>query len=119
MIHGRNLIVKVNGVAVAAAKNCSLRVENSEIEVSSPTTGNWRQFIAGRNSWTVSTGHLVLAVKSNVVLVGTMVTLSFEVAGSSTDVVSGSALVKQWDVSGAVGNLAQGSFQFTGSGALE
>jgi predicted secreted protein len=108
----------VNGVAVAAAKSCSLRVENSEIEVSSPTTGNWRQFIAGRNSWVVSTGHLVLAVKSNVTLVGTMVTLSFEVGGSSTDNVSGSALVKQWDVSGAVGNLAQGSFQFTGSGAL-
>ena len=117
MIHGRNLIVKVNGVAVAAAKSCSLRVENSEIEVSSPTAGSWRQFIAGRNSWVVSTGHLVLAVKSSVTLVGTMVTLSFEVA-DSTDKVSGSALVKQWDVSGAVGNLAQGSFQFTGSGAL-
>jgi hypothetical protein len=41
---------------------------------------------------------------------------------TSTDIIpealQGSAIVQEWDVSGNVGNLAQGSFSFLGKGAL-
>ena len=117
IIHGRNLIVKIGNVAIAAAKSCDLQVDCEEIEVASPDTGAWRQYVAGRKSWQVNTGHLVTAVATNAAKVGTIVTLTFQV-GSTTDTLTGSALVRSWKVSGAVGNLAQGSFQFLGSGAL-
>jgi hypothetical protein len=49
-------------------------------------------------------------------MVNTVVTLT---VGVDQDVLSGSALVKTWEVSGAVGTLAVGSFQFQGSGPLQ
>lgn len=53
------MIVKADGVAVAACKSCSLDVNVDEIEIASPTDGKWRHVLAGRMSWKVSTSHLV------------------------------------------------------------
>lgn len=117
IIHGRNLIVKIGNTAIAAAKSCDLQVDCDEIEVSSSDTYAWKEYVAGRKSWRVNTGHLVTAVATNAAKVGTIVTLTFQV-GTTSDSLTGSALVLSWKVSGAVGNLAQGSFQFLGSGAL-
>ena len=60
VIHGRDLIVTANGMAIAAAKSCELQVSCDDIEISSPTSGQWREFIANRKEWSVTTNHLVV-----------------------------------------------------------
>lgn len=60
VIHGRDLIVTANGMAIAAAKSCELQVSCDDIEISSPTSGQWREFIANRKEWAVTTNHLVV-----------------------------------------------------------
>ena len=120
-IHGRNLIIKVNGTAIAGAKSCEINIDGEEIETASPTQGTWREFIAGRKGWSVSCGHLLPAtgtpLKSSAAMVNTVVTLTVE-TGLTGDTLTGQAIVKTWKASGAIGNLAQGSFQFKGTGAL-
>ena len=60
VIHGRDLIVTANGMAIAAAKSCELQVSCDDIEISSPNSGQWREFIADRKEWSVTTNHLVV-----------------------------------------------------------
>ena len=121
VVHGRNLIIKVNGTAIAGAKSCEITVDGEQVEIASPTQGSWREFLTGRNEWSVSCGHLVPAsgtpLKSSIQMVNTTVTLTIQ-TGLSGDTVSGSAIVKKWGANGAVGNLVQASFQFRGNGAL-
>ena len=47
-------------MAIAAAKSCELQVSCDDIEISSPTSGQWREFIADRKEWAVTTNHLVV-----------------------------------------------------------
>ena len=121
-IHGRNLIIKVNGTAIAGAKSCEINIEGEEIETASPTQCTWREFIAGRKEWSVSCGHLLPAtgtpLKSSAAMVNTVVTLTVE-TDLTGDTLTGQAIVKTWKASGAIGNLAQGSFAFRGTGALQ
>lgn len=200
ILHGRNLIIKVGGVAIAAAKSCDINVQCEEIETASPSTGAWRTAITGRKSWSVTTNQLVTSLVRPLSMVGTTVGLSMEVegeygshfdefvnnvnvedAGASYDKIvwdktrkkflfkfashysgqttyyldfspydmskytspsdgdtfnlngqvytyyngdlhaeklTGTANVVAWRLQGTVGNLAQGSFQFNGNGAL-
>ena len=198
ILHGRNLIIKVGGVAIAAAKSCDISVQCEEIETASPSTGEWRTAIIGRKSWAISTNQLVTSIVRPFSMVGTSVSLDVSIEdevglpftgfdenatiqGTGTgepitifwdkttkkffgifqtgprtrsamnlgtgyeaytnpngyDVflcdghiyswynnnlhaerLTGSANVVTWRVAGTVGNLAQGSFQFNGNGAL-
>ena len=201
ILHGRNLIIKVGGVAIAAAKSCDINVQCEEIETASPSTGAWRTAITGRKSWTVSTNQLVTSIVRPFSMVGTSVSLNVNIegevglpfagfvdnvavgeSGSYNSIVwdktrkkflfkytshytgevsyylttsgpydmsgytspsdgsmfhtpdnavytyyngdlhveklTGTANVVTWRVAGTVGNLAQGSFQFNGNGAL-
>ena len=201
IIHGRNLIIKAGGVAIAAAKSCDITVQSEEIETASPSTGEWRTAIIGRKSWTISTNQLVTSIVRPLSTFGTSVSLDVIIAdevglpfagfvdnvavGESgaynsivwdktrkkflfkytshytgevtyyltpsgpydmlgytsptdgsmfytpdnavytyysgnlhTEKLTGMANVVTWRVAGTVGNLAQGSFQFNGNGAL-
>ena len=122
-ILGKNLIVSVGGTAIAGAKSCRLQISGENIERASATDATdatWREFIAGRKTWTVACDHLLprtgTPLRSSAAMVNTVVTLT---VGVGQDTLSGSALVKTWEVSGAVGTLAVGSFQFQGSGPLQ
>ena len=65
ILQGRNLIIKNDGVALAAAKSCTIEVQADEIEVSSPQTGQWKTYIAGQKSWKVDVSGLVTWQRSN------------------------------------------------------
>lgn len=121
VIHGKKLILKINGTAVAGAKSCELNVQCDEIEFASATQGKWREFLSGRKDWSVSCGHLLPAtgtpLKSSAAMTGTKVTLVIE-TDMEDDMLTGTAIVKSWRVSGSVGTLATGAFSFRGSGAL-
>lgn len=121
VIHGRNLIIRVDGTAIAGAKSCEINVDGEQIETASPSKGTWRTFLAGRKEWSVSCGFLIPAsgtpLKSEAAMVNTTVTLTVQ-SGLSGDTLTGEAIVKAWKASGTIGNLSQGSFQFRGNGAL-
>lgn len=121
VIQGKNLIIKIGGKVIAGAKSCSIDVKGEQIEIASPSQGLWSEFIAGRKSWSASCSHLIpansSAIKSRVAMVNTLVTITV-VSGQSGDTLTGNAFVEEWNVTGTVGSLAQGSFKFKGTGAL-
>ena len=122
MIHGRNLIIKVNGTAIAGARSCDINISGEEIEVASATQSKWREFITGREEWSVTCNHLLPAsgtpLRSSKNMVNTTVTIRME-SGRYGDVLTGQAIVKSWRTTGTLGNLAQGTFSFRGSGPLQ
>ena len=61
VIHGRKIIGKVGGTAIAGAKSCEISIKGDQIETASATTGAWRDFIASRKEWSVTCGHLIPA----------------------------------------------------------
>ena len=121
VVHGKKLIITVGGSAIAGAKSCEINIQCDDIEVASATQGKWREFLSGRKDWSVTCGHLLPAsgtpLKSSAAMVGTKVVLSIQ-TDMTGDILTGSAIVKSWRASGAVGNLATGAFSFRGSGAL-
>ena len=122
MIHGRNLIIKVNGTAIAGARSCDINISGEEIEVASATQSKWREFLTGREEWSVTCNHLLPAsgtpLRSSKNMVNTTVTIRME-SGRYGDVLTGQAIVKSWRSTGTLGNLAQGTFSFRGSGPLQ
>ncbi len=128
-LHGRNLIISVGGSAVAAARSCDIDVESETLEIASANSGQWREYIAGKKGWKVVVNHFIEAtagssnpLSAKISMVGTTVTLHMEVytpagviIGSA---VTGTAICKQWKVTGTLGNICQGTLSFVGSGAL-
>jgi hypothetical protein len=202
ILHGKDIILLADGVAIAAAKSCELNISADIIKTSSPSDGAWETSIAGRKSWNASCSQLVTSITNGLSMVGTVVTLRMQVRGQiglpfdgflnnptleeetlteeptaiiwdltrhrfiaefefapfgttyygvwpnsivyvtpslgslfydrshqknvykkgTTDLepeaLQGHAIVKGWKCTATVGNLAQGSFQFQGAGAL-
>ena len=204
ILHGRNILLLADGVAIAAAKSCELNVSVDVIKTANPSSGQWETSIAGRKSWRASCSQLVTGIVDSAAMVGTVVTLRLQIQGeiglpfngvvenpevdeettteiyhwitwdstnkrflavfrttrpaaihyyaswtgdsvyknnttdkyfynihngantvykkTATDLepeaLQGSAIVREWKVVGTLGNLAQGSFQFHGIGAL-
>ena len=123
IIQGRNLLVVADGTVIAGCKSCDIEVDGDLNEVSSPSTGVWREYMAGRKGWSVSTSTLVLSRHDTLVQVLNKVWLTLVVRDDSgtltTDRLSGWAFVQQAKVTGAWGNLTKGSFVFQGSGELK
>lgn len=118
MLHGRYILISIGSTAIACIKSAKLSVGCGTIEIASATSAQWQEFIAGRKDWSMSCSCLLLnsaAIKSNVNMVGQTYTVRF---GDETNYETGSAICTQWEAEGTVGNLATGSFQFKGSGAL-
>lgn len=82
ILHGRNLIIKAGGVAIAAAKSCDINVQCKEIETASATSGAWRTALTGRKSWSVTTNQLVTSLVRPFSIVGTTVTLDVCIEGA-------------------------------------
>ena len=81
ILHGRNLIIKADGVAIAAARSCDITIAVDDIETSSATDGQWKTSILGRKSWKVNTNHLVPSMARAASMAGTTVALSVELKG--------------------------------------
>lgn len=116
---GNNILVYLNGTAIAGTKSNEVQTECDVIEVTNANSAQWRQFLAGRKQWTVSTGFLVLAAADikKLLNVGTTYTLRFR-DRDGTSILQGQAILKQCKISAARGSLATGSFTFQGCGEL-
>ena len=118
-LQGNNLIIYVDGVAVAAAKSCTVTMEVGSIDTAG--SGRTKASMPTVKDWSVKTSVLVTSLNGHFALSG-KVRLSVAVVDGgeiTTDRMTGEAIVTSANVSAAVGNLVQGNFSFKGSGALE
>lgn len=76
IIHGKDIIIKADGEAIAAATSCELDVSADVIKTASPTDGQWQHGIAGRKSWRASCNHLVTDILDPAQMVGVEVSLT-------------------------------------------
>ena len=120
-INGNNIIVLSGGKAIAGTKSDELQVECDTIEIASSTDQGWTHYLAGRKSWSLTVGWLLLATTDvrKALTVGSTVTIKFK-GRNDTDAngLSGSAIIRTCKITAVKGNLAQGSFQFVGTGPL-
>ena len=120
-IQGNNIIVLMNGTAIAGTKSDELQVDCDTIEIASATDQDWVHSIAGRKSWSLNVGWLVLANLDvrKVLLAGSVVTIKIKARGTSdSSGLQGAAILKTVKITATRGNLAQGSFAFVGNGPL-
>ena len=122
MIHGRNLIVALDGVAIAAAKTCSLDMDQSFLEACSPVSGRTHTKIPTTYDWGVSVDGLIANSSSPTVslqdrlIEGTKCLLTF--TDGSGNRRAGFVYVKSCKESGPVGGLATYSASFESTGPL-
>ena len=123
MVNGNNILIYAtyNGTtqAVAAARSLSVQVGAEMIEIASPDSGDWRAYLAGRKNWAINVGWLVSAISDidKLLLAAQQVTIRI-VGRGQTYGLTGTALVQTARVDSNVGNLANGSFAFQGTGPL-
>lgn len=124
-MNGKNIIICIlensTKTPIAATKSNEWKSSVEDIEISSPTQGEWRDRIAGRKDWSVTTSFLYLATNNitNCLNVGMKYTLCFcENTTGYPVLLQGQAMLKECDGKASVGNLLQGSFQFVGCGEL-
>jgi predicted secreted protein len=119
--NGGMFIVKATGLNIYGAKSDDIEVVCGTNEVVSPTQGSWREFIAGRKEWQVTTNYLVQSNTGNeidkILNVGIQYPVMF-IDSTSGHMLAGQAIMVSAKISAIKGNLVTGSFQFKGTGAL-
>lgn len=121
---GKDVIMTLSqgGTALANTKikSQSIKAQCAVLEKASSTQQDWVEVIAGRKSWSLTVRYLVLAGSQvkDVLKVGQTFSVTMNESGSTTNKVSGTAILSAVDAEYPTGNLAQGTFTFTGSGAL-
>ena len=120
-ILGNNIIVLMGGTAIAGTKSDELQVDCETIEIASATDQGWTHYLAGRKSWSLTVGWLVLADTDvrKALTVGSSVTINIK-GRNATDAngLQGSAIIRTCKITAIEGNLANGSFAFIGNGPL-
>lgn len=120
-INGNNVLIYRNGTAIAGTISNEIQTGAELIEISSPTSGQWKEYIAGRKSWSVNVSYLILANNGvrDLLNVGSSYTLKIR-GRNATDAtgVVGTGILKSCKITATKGNLVQGSFTFQGTSSL-
>lgn len=121
---GNNLLIytDVSGTmaAVAASKTCDIDHQCDTIEVSSPESGQSRDFIPGRKSWSISCSGLLVNV-ADILNVGKVVNISVRERGTGgiSEKLIGKAIITSFKETGSRGSLATANIKLQGSGDLK
>ena len=124
MQKGNDLIISVDGVALAASKSCGVDMNVDTKEIALAGAGTSKSYIAGRVSWSITTNHLVGdtdKVEDMLKRVGKVFELSVNMR-SSPDAeknMRGMTICAQCKITATRGSLIQGSFTWKGTGSLE
>lgn len=125
-IKGNDILIKqvVNGNEhfIAASNSCDIELNCDMKPVSSPSSGEYMDYKAGRKTWVVrlnylvdTTGYALLNQKN----IGNKYYLRMYVRNNpSIDKLEGYAFLQQAHVTATRGNLLTGSWVFQGTGNL-
>lgn len=122
-MHGKDLLIAANGRVIAAQRTCSLNMQQDTIEVCSPVSGPWREYIPGTLGWNVSCDGLIYEPEYADELMDVL-TRRQKVRLSYYDpelriVRSGYAIPTVLQEGASISDLASYSLTFQGSGELE
>lgn len=120
-VNGNLLIIALNGTIIACAKTAEIETACETIEVASATEKQWKDFIAGRLSWTCNVNYLVADVNqtgTDLLRASTVYQLSI-CDRQRNVIVSGSAICTKVKVDANIRSLIHGYFQFKGKEALK
>jgi len=118
-INGNNILIYVNGAAVAGTKSNEVQSNRELIEIASPTSGEWREFITGRKDWGFTISWLVSSHQDIEQLLLDVGVVTVRILGRGQSLgLTGKAIVQSCKMTFTRGNLAQGSLQLKGSGPL-
>ena len=117
------LVLSQGGTALAstAIKSQDIQTEADVLEKASSSQQSWREYIAGRKGWSVTLSYLVLTSDKilDLLKVGQTFSVTMKKVDDNTNKVTGNAILKAVKQTASVGNLAQGSWNLQGTGALE
>lgn len=118
IINGKNIIICLNGEAVAAAKSCEISVDTDLEEVASSNSANAKDYRVGRYGWSVSVSSLVANVGMvlNSGKIATMTCVDSRNTGKT--LLSGTVICTKAKITASVGTLSVGSYSFIGTGEL-
>lgn len=121
MILGKNLIVSLDGVAIAGAKSCQLEMTRQFLQTCSPTESQVLDKIPTLYDWSVSCDGLIPASSltsglEDKLIAGTKCFITF--TDSLGNNRAGFVYVKSCRQSGSVGSLATYSVSFESTGAI-
>jgi len=102
---------------IAMAKTCTISKKCGIIEKASATNATSKEFIADREEWEISLGHLVSSSAPFEGLLKVRGTYDISVVIGTTR-KTGTAICTQAEITGSVGSLATGSIKFKGTGPL-
>ncbi|MBR2016277.1 MAG: hypothetical protein IKA00_03110 [Prevotella sp.] len=121
-LNGNNILVYLNGTAIAGSTTADAQNTVDLVEIGSPlSSGQWKQYIKKRKTWSVTVNYLVLQYSGvrDLLKVGDSYTLKIRGRNSSESTgVSGTAILKTCRITAQRGNLVQGTFQFQGNSSL-
>lgn len=114
------VILSRNNTALANTRIRSNEIQTScdMIEKASASQQDWKEYVAGRNSWTLTVNYLVLASAQVADLLYVGQTFDITMKSGNSELLTGSAIITGVKNTSTVGNIAQGGFTLQGSGAL-
>ena len=123
MVQGKNLLLSVNNETIAAAKTCALDLNTDFLETSSPTEGDWRDYLPTIKSWGCSADALCASMDyfdqlEKIWHNGTKVTLRFWDSEMGC-FYKGYAYIKNLHTTGQVGSTVTMSVTFQPTGELQ
>ena len=118
-MNGSKIFISLGGsTPFAGTKTNNIRVGSETIEIAS-LSQDWKTYIAGRKDWSCSIDWLLSSGGnlSSLLMAGQTYTINIICADGGS--LTGSAICTEADIKATLGSLAQGSFQFQGSGELQ
>jgi len=115
MIHGRELKIYKNGEAIACSTSCNYEANAEVIEVASATSANAKEYIVGKQSWTVENSSLFATTSNFNLATGDEVDLRFR---SNTTEYGGRARCTSCKLVATIGNLCKYTATFVGDGII-
>lgn len=122
MIKGKDLTIKVGDKVIAGARECTLSLTHSVVQVIPEENWQWEEFIAGKCGWDVSTSGLFVETvpSSKASPLDIMRALAGEVelkfVTKFGTFIEGKAFVTNVQAGATVGSLATWAVTFKGSG---
>lgn len=105
---------------VAGVKADRLRVAGETIEIASATSSRWKEFLAGRKEWDITTDYLLTTWNIQEVLrVGETYPILVIDSNNTDAYLSGTVICTEAVQDYQIGALAKGSFVFKGTGPLQ
>ena len=107
---GKDILIILDGMAVAMAKSCEWSEQVELQEVASATQGENREYVPSHRIWTATSGQLVTAIRNLVLNAGAECQVAIIERGGVAEQLP--AIIKSFKTTGTRGNLATGSFVF-------